>query len=181
MVTVPAFVWRYGPLLRGVILGVAVGGFLGALAWIDSGLFLVGVIAFVILFVFYGGWMSRRMARQWPSAARLSGSEREQVATAARGGLPIEDADLLPALIDYRNGLHDAADTSRWFRWVIWFVLVVAVCTAVYDGLFGSWGNLVVSAVYLVMLLVEVFWWPKRLQQLLVNSDRAVDMAKSSD
>ena len=49
MVTVPAFVWRYGPILRGVLLGVAVGGVLGALAWIDSGFLVIGLIAFVVL------------------------------------------------------------------------------------------------------------------------------------
>ena len=181
MVTVPAFVWRYGPLLRGVILGLAVGGFLGALAWLDSGLLLGGVIAFVVLFVMYGGWMSRRMTRQWPTAAQITGSEREQVARAARSGLRIDNAALVPALSDYRNGLHDAAQDSRWFRYVIWFVLVVSVASTVYDGVFGSWGNLIVSAIYLVMLLAEMFWWPKRLQQLLDNADRAVDLAETSD
>jgi hypothetical protein len=31
-----------------------------------------------------------------------------------------------------------------------------------------------VSAIYLVMLVLEVFWWPKRQQQVLANADRAV-------
>jgi len=181
MVTVPAFVWRYGPLLRGILLGVGVGGFLAALAWIDSGLLLAGVMAFVILFVFYGGWMSRRMTRHWPSAAQLTGPERERVADAARSGSRIDDARLVPALTDYRNGLHEAAENSRPLRWVIWFVLVVSIVTAVFDGISGSWGNLIVSVIYLVMLIFEVFWWPKRREQLLANADRAVDLAHSSD
>src|SRR5262245_33972398 len=150
MVTVPAFVWRYGPLLRGVVLGVAVGGCLGVLAWIDSGVVYVGLIAFTALFLFYGGWMSRRMALLWPDAAQLSGPEREQVVRAARAGTSIDNAALLPALTAYRDGLHEAAETSRWFRWVIWFVLAVSVASAVYDGIFGSWGNLAVSVIYLV-------------------------------
>ena len=181
MVTVPAFVWRFGPVLRGLLLGVGVGSFLGALAWIDSGVLYVGIIAFVALFVVYGGWMARRMSRQWPSAATLSGPDRERVARAARTGLRVDDPALVPALTDYRDGLHDAAHQSRWFRWLIWFILAVAVATAVYDGIFGSWGNLIVSAIYLVMLLFEMFWWPKRLRRLLANADRAVDVATASD
>ena len=79
MVTVPAFVWRFGPVLRGLILGAGVGGFLGALAWLDSGFLFAGLIAFAALLLFYGGWMSRRMTRHWPSAAQLTGPERERV------------------------------------------------------------------------------------------------------
>ncbi len=178
MVTVPALVWRYGPFLRGVILGFVVGGFLGALAWLDSGLLIGGLIAFVILFLFYGVWMARRMVRYWPSAKQLTGAEREQVASAARRGLRIDDARLVPALVDYRNGLHESAEKAAPFRWLIPLVLIVSVATAAYDAIFGSWGNVIVSAIYLVMLLLEVFWWSKRQKQLLANADRAADTAR---
>jgi hypothetical protein len=177
MVTVPALVWRYGPLLRGLIVGMGLGGFLGALAWLDSGFAMAGVIAFVAILLFYGGWMSRRMTRHWPSAAQLTGLERERVVSAARSGLRIDDPQLVPALTDYCNGLHNAAEESKPFRWVLWFVLVVAIGTAVWDGVFGSWGNLVVSVIYLLMLVGEVFWWPKRRAQLLGNADRAVELS----
>ena len=125
--------------------------------------------------------MSRRMTRHWPSAAQLSGSERERVVSAARSGVRIDDQRLVPALTDYRNGLHEAAEESKPFRWVLWFVLVVAVGTAIWDGVFGSWGNLIVSVIYLAMLVGEVLWWPKRREQLLANADRAVDLANTSD
>lgn len=179
MVTVPAFVWRYGPLVRGVILGVAAGAFLGALAWLDSGFLLAGLVAFVVLAVFYGVWMARQMARHWPSANELSGPEREKVAHAARAAERIDDARLAQPLIDYRNGLHEAAEKAKPFRWVVWFVLVVAVGSALWDTAFGSWGNAIASAIYLVMLAVEVLWWPKRQRQLLANADRAAEMANS--
>lgn len=178
MVTVPAWVWRFGPWARGLILGVSVGGFLGALAWIDSGFLFVGITAFVVLFVFYGGWMARRMTRHWPGAAQLTAPERERVANAARHGEPVDDAQLVPALSEYRDGLHLAAEEAKPLRWVIWFVLVVAVGTAAFDGIFGSWGNLIVSAIYLVMLIAEMFWWPKRQNQLLANADRAVEITR---
>lgn len=41
MVTVPAFVWQGGFIRRALVIGGAVGLFLGALAWLDSG-FLLG-------------------------------------------------------------------------------------------------------------------------------------------
>ncbi len=181
MVTVPAFVWRYGPLLRGVILGVAVGGVLGVLAWIDSGFPFVGLIAFAALFIFYGGFMARRMTRCWPSAASLSGRDRERVADAARRGLCIDDPQLVPALTDYRNGLQVAAENAKPLRWVIGAVLVASVFSAGYDAVYGSRGNLIVSLIYLVMLGFELFWWPNRQARILANADHAVDVAKVSD
>ncbi|WP_123026399.1 hypothetical protein [Mycolicibacterium stellerae] len=177
MVTVPALVWRYGPVLRGVILGGAVGAFLGALAWLDSGFLVIGLVVFVVLCALYGLLMSRRMARHWPTATQLTGPQREQVARAARQGERLEDPALAQALSDYRNGMHVAAEETRLFRWLVLVVLVVAVATAVWDAAFGSWGNAVVSAIYLVLLVLEVFWWPKRQRQLLTNADRAVEMA----
>jgi hypothetical protein len=180
MVTVPAFAWRYGPILRGVVVGVGVGAFLGALAWLDAGLVLAGLVVFVMLSLFYGWWMSRRMTRYWPSAGHLVGSERERVARAARTGGAIDDARLAPALADYRDGLHRAAEDARPLRWLLWFVLIVAIAAAVWDATSGSWGNTIVSVVYLAMLVLEVFWWPGKQRQLLGNADRAVDMAQET-
>ena len=181
MVTVPAFVWRYGPILRGLLLGIGVGAVLGALAWLDSGFLLAGLMAFATLCVFYGVWMARRMVRYWPGAKQLSGPEREQVARAARGGGRIDDPRLAPALVEYRNGLHEAAEKARPFRWVVWVVLVVAVGTAAWDAAFGSWGNAIASAIYLAMLFLEMFWWPKRQRKLLSNADLAAEMAGAVD
>jgi hypothetical protein len=180
MVTVPAFVWRYGPFLRGVLLGIAVGAFLGALAWLDSGFLVTGLIVFVMLSVFYGLWMSRRMARRWPVAKQLTGPNRERVARAARRGERIDDPALAPALTSYRNGLHEAAEGNKLLRWLVWFVLIVSVGMALWDAAFGSWGNAIVSAVYLVLLVLEVFWWPKRQRQLLANADWAAVMAREA-
>jgi hypothetical protein len=52
MVTVPAFVWRGGFLSRALTVGGAVGIALGAMAWLDSGFLLSGVIVLVIIGVF---------------------------------------------------------------------------------------------------------------------------------
>jgi hypothetical protein len=164
-------------LRRAVTLGVAIGIFLGALAWIDSGTLLGGVIALVITGVVYGIVMRRRMTRCWPGAKELTGDDRVTVVRAARSGERIGDARLAQAVIDYSRGIHEAAEKGRFFRWFLVFILAVAVGTAVWDAVYGSWGNAVASVIYLVLLLFELFWWPKRLEQLLANTDRAAGIA----
>ncbi len=148
------------------------------MSWLDSGFLLSGVIVLVIIGVFYGIWMPRRMARYWPGAKQLSGDDRVTVVRTARRGQRIDDARLAQAVIDYSSGLHAAAETARPFRWLLMFVLVVAVGTAAWDAVYGSWGNAAASAIYLVLLLIELFWWHKRQQQLLANADRAAEIAQ---
>jgi hypothetical protein len=181
VVTVPAFVWRGGSLRRALTVGGALGIGLGALAWIDSGILLGGVITLVITGVFYGIWMHRRMARYWPGAKQLSGEDRVTVVRNARRGERIGDARLAQAVIDYSHGMRAAAEQGRPFRWLVPLVLVVAVGTAVWDAVFGSWGNAVASGIYLVLLLIELFWWPKRREALLANADGAAEMARQSE
>jgi hypothetical protein len=177
MVTVPAFVWRGGSFSRGLTIGSVVGICLGALAWIDSGFWLSGVIVLVIIGVFYGTWMSRRMARYWPGAKQLAGEDRVTVVRTARRGERIGDPRLAQAVADYGQALHAAVEDARPFRWLVPLVLVVAVGTAVWDAVYGAWGNVVASCIYFVALLVELFWWPKRRGELLANADRASEMA----
>jgi hypothetical protein len=146
------------------------------MAWLDSGFLLSGVIVLVVVGAFYGIWMARRMARYWPAAKQLSGDERVTVARTARRGERIGDARLAQAIVDYSSGLHAAAERARPFRWLIPIVLVVSVGTAAWDAVYGSWGNAIASGIYLVLLAIEVFWWPKRQAQLLSNADRAADI-----
>jgi O-antigen/teichoic acid export membrane protein len=180
VVTVPALVWRGGSFRRALTVGAGLGIGLGALAWIDSGFLLGGIITLVITGVFYGIWMHRRMARYWPGAKDLTGEERVTVARTARRGGRIDDRRLAPAVVDYSSGMRAAAEQARPFRWLVLLVLVVAVGTAVWDAAFGSWGNAVASGIYLVVLLLELFWWPKRRAQLLANADRAETMARET-
>jgi hypothetical protein len=177
MVSMPAFVWRGGAFSRAFTVGGAVGIALGAMAWLDSGFLLSGVIVFVIVGVFFGIWMARRMARYWPGAKQLGGDERVTVVRTARRGERIGDVRLAPGVIDYSRGMHAAAENARPFRWLLIFVLVVAVGTAMWDAVFGSWGNAAASAIYLLLLVLELFWWPKRQAQLLTNAERAADIA----
>lgn len=173
MITVPAFVWRSGFAGRALIVGAGVGLVLGALAWLDSGFWVSGVLVLVIVGTFYGIWMARRMARYWPMSTQLTGVDRVAIVRAARAGRRIEDPRLLDAARDYGRGVHEAAETARPFRWLLPLVLVVALASALWDAVFGSVGNAVVSVIYLAALAVELSWWPSRQARLLANVDRA--------
>jgi hypothetical protein len=148
------------------------------MAWLDSGFLLSGVIVLVIVGVFYGISMARRMPRYWPGAKQLGGDDRVTVVRTARRGERVGDARLARAVVDYSSGMHAAAENARPWRWLLVCVLVVAVGTAVWDAVFGSWGNAAMSAIYLVLLFIELFWWPKRQQQLLADAGRAADIAQ---
>ena len=178
MVTVPAFVWRGGSLRRAVILGAGIGLPLAVLSWIDSGLLLSAIIVLIATGLIYGIWLTRRMARYWPGAKQLSGDERMTVARTARRGERIGDPRLAQPVIDYSKGMRAAAEQARPFRWVLPLVLVVAVATTAWDAVYGSWGNAIVSVIYLAAMSVEMFWWPKRRDELLANGDRAADIAE---
>jgi hypothetical protein len=177
VVTVPAFVWRGGFFRRALIIGAFLGLVLGAMAWIDSGLLLAGILTVIITGLIYGIWIPRRMARYWPGAKQLSGEDRVTVARTARRGERIGDPRLAPAVIEYSRGMHAAAQQAKPFRWVVPLILIVSVATALWDSIFGTWGNAIASAIYLVAFLVELFWWPKRRDELLSNGDRAADIA----
>jgi hypothetical protein len=173
VITIPAFVWRGGFVRRAVTIGGVAGLCFGVMSWLDSGFPVAGAIVFVIVGTFYGIWMARRMTRYWPESANLSGDERVAVVRAARRGERVEDDRLAQPVADYGRGLRAATETPRFLRWSLVFVLIVAVATAVWDSVYGSWGNLVASAIYLVALVLELFWWPKWQDLLLANADRA--------
>lgn len=169
MVTVPAVVWRGGLVRRALLIGGVVGLCLGALAWLDSGFLVSGVIVAVVVGGFYGTWMARRMDRYWPASKTLSGDERVAVARAVRRGAPL-DKGLSEAAVDYARGLCAAAADARPVRWVLPVVLVVALGAAIWDAVFGSWGSAIASVGYLAALSVELFWWPRRQTQLLARA-----------
>lgn len=180
MITIPAPVWRGDSAVRALTVGPVVGLCLGGLAWLDSGFWLSGIAVFVVVGTLYGVVMARRMARYWPGARDLTGEQRVAVAQAVRRGAEVDGARLSQPVIDYRDGLHAAAETGWWIRWLLIFVLVVAVGTAAWDWQYGSWGNAIASVIYLAALLVEIFWMPKYQTRLLANADRAAALARKT-
>jgi hypothetical protein len=170
--------WRMSSVYRGLTIGLCGGLFFGGLAWLDSGL-LAAAIVFVVLGLSAGVWVPRRMTKYWPGSNDLTGDQRVAVARAVRDGTASGDSALQQPVLDYSSGLHAAAEkNTRFLRWVLIFVLVVAIVTAVWDAVSGSWGSAVASAVYLVLAVLEVFWWPRWLKRLLDNADRAAALAR---
>lgn len=163
------------------MVGVSAGLFFGFLAWLDSGMLWAAVIVVVVLGVGAGIWMPRRMARYWPGSLQLSGTQRVEVVQAARRGTAVSAAALAPAVGDYARGMHAAAERGIRWRWLIALLLLVAVGTALWDAVNGSLGNTVASVIYLVLLILEVFWWPTRQARLLANADRAAALAAQVD
>lgn len=151
--------------------------FFGALALLDSGILLVAAIVFVVLGTGSGIWMARRMARYWPGAGGLTGAERVMVVRAARRGELVGDLRLAQSVADYSLGLHAAAE-KRAHRWLVWFVLAVAAVSALWDAVSGSTRDAVASCVYIALLVIELFWWPKRQAQLLSNAAQAAETAR---
>jgi hypothetical protein len=172
VVTIPAFVWRPGALGRALLIGSGMGLCVGALAWLDSGVAAVGLVVMVAVGMFYGVWMTRRMARYWPEARELGGAERVAVARAVRRGERVATG-LAGSAASYARGLRAAAEHGRHWRRLLIIVLAVAAATPVWDAAVGSWGNAVASGIYLAALLGEVFWWPGRCEKLLGNAERA--------
>lgn len=170
--------WRGGFFRRALIIGGFLGIVLGVMAWLDSGLLLAGILTVVITGLIYGIWIPRRMKRYWPGAEQLSGEDRVTVASTARRGEHIGDSRLAQPVIDYSAGMHAAAEQAKPYRWVLPLILVVSIATALWDSFFGTWGNAIVSVIYLVALLIEQFWWPKKRDGLLANGDRAAEMAR---
>lgn len=163
----PAPVWRGGFARRALLIGGAVGSCLGVLAWLDSGSAIGGLVVMIVVGMSYGTWMARRMNRYWPQAQTLSGDDRVAVVRAVRrGDLPVDAA----AGAQYARALADAARDARPLRPLLALVLVVALGTAVWDAVYGSWGSAVASAIYLAALVIELFWWPRRRTQLLIRA-----------
>jgi hypothetical protein len=126
-----------GAAARAVCVGVPVGVFLAALVFAESGLMLGAVVAFVVISVFYGIVMARRMSQFWPAAKDLSGGDRVAVARAARRGRDIHDARLAAAAIEYGGGLRAVrAQARRWQR-VVWLGAASSLVLAVLDSISG--------------------------------------------
>ncbi|MCK0175205.1 hypothetical protein [Mycolicibacterium sp. F2034L] len=179
MVAAWATVWRGGRAVRCLLLGVVIGLFLGALAVLDSGVPLVGVIVAVVTGAVLGPFTEARMRHYWPGADAFTGAERVRIVRAARRGYPVDGDRLAGGVIDYSAGLRAAAEKSQTYRWVLWLVLAVALGVAVLDAATGSIRDTVASCVYLGLLAIELFWWPTRRRELLLNSALATALASA--
>ncbi|MBV8964900.1 MAG: hypothetical protein JO191_01855 [Mycobacteriaceae bacterium] len=176
MIAVPAWVWRFGAVVRTLIVGPAVGLVLGLLALLGANSLPAGLIAMVIVTLFYIAFIARRIARFWPGAKKLSGSDRVTVVGAVRSGGEVGQSRLAPAVIEYSRALQDAAERRMW-RWVIALLGVAALGIAVFDTMTATVGEAAVSWLYFAFFPVEAWWWPRRRRRLLANAQRAQELA----
>jgi hypothetical protein len=172
MFLIPAWAWRGGAFQRAVCVGVPVGVFLAALVFAESGLMLGAVVTFVVISIFYGIVMARRMSQFWPAAKDLNGVDRVAVVRAARGGQDIGDARLAPAAIEYGDGLREAREQARRWQWMVWLGAAAVLVLAVLDSISGQPRTASVSWLFVVFFAVEIFWWPRAQDRLLVNAER---------
>lgn len=178
MVVIPAWVWRGGAVFRAVIVGFSVGTFFGALGWAESGS-VAALLALGVLGPFaFGIPITRRMARLWPGATKLSGAERVAVVRTTRRGQMIDEAHLADAVIEYGSGLRQAQEQTRQYRWVIPLVAVLSLILAVTDSFFGSMRLALVSWLWVAIVMAELVWWPRKQVDLSSKVERAEMLAR---
>jgi uncharacterized membrane protein len=178
VLAVPAWVWRFPPFVRALIVGLAFGVVLGILAMISANSVLSGTVAIVVITLIFAPLMARRMSKFWPGAKELSGVDRVAVARAARGGRDIGDPRLAPAVIEYIRGLHSAREHVLLARWLIILLAVVTLGVAIADTIFSPPGEAVVSWLYFAFFPVELLWWPRIAARLVANAERAEEAAR---
>jgi hypothetical protein len=178
MLLVPAWAWRGGLIYRAVCVGIPVGIFLAALVFAESGVLLGALVAFVVISVFNGIVMARRMGKAWPAANGLSPGDRVAVSAATRRGRPIDEARLAPAAIAYVAVLREARDQSRRFQWVIWSCAAAVLALAVFDTYAATPRVAAVSWLFVAFFAFEIFLWPRVQDRLLANADRTEQSAR---
>jgi hypothetical protein len=178
VVVIPAWVWRGGPVFRIVFVGLAVGVFFGALGFAESGS-VAALVALVALGPFvFGIPTARRMARFWPGAKMLSGEDRVAVVWATRRGHNVDETSRAHAVIEYGSGLREAHDQARRYRWVVPFVAALSLMLALTDSFFGAIRLALVSWLWVAIIIVELWWWPRKRGALLSNAGRAETLAR---
>ncbi|MEV5876242.1 hypothetical protein AB0L75_18810 [Streptomyces sp. NPDC052101] len=178
MILVPGWMWRLGSVSRGVGAGLAAGVFFGAFVLVEAGSWAGAVVVFVVLSLFYGIRVARRMEGIWPAAMGMSGADRAAVVRATRRGEAIDDPRLAPSVVAYARALRRAAEEDGLRRWVVLLVTALAVALAVYDTVRSSTGETIASWLVVVLLLADLMWWPRSRTRLLARVDRAEASAR---
>ncbi|MEU6670404.1 hypothetical protein [Streptomyces sp. NPDC046727] len=76
MMLVPGRLWRRGTVSRAVGAGLAADAFFAAFVLVESGSWTGAVVVFVVLSLFYGRRVARRMDSIWPAAKGMNGADR---------------------------------------------------------------------------------------------------------
>jgi hypothetical protein len=162
---------------RALGAGLAAGVFFGAFVLVESGSGAGALVVFVVLSLFYGIRVARRMGRLWPAARHLNAADRAAVVRATRRGEAIGDPRLAPSVAEYADALRRGAEEDLARRWITVLGTVLAVALAVYDTLTDAGGEMIASWLVVVLFLADLLWWPRRRARLLARSGRAAAAA----
>ncbi|MES4892373.1 hypothetical protein [Streptomyces sp. NPDC096012] len=173
MILVPWWLWARGPVVRALGAGLAAGVFFGAFVLVESGSWAGALVVLVVLGLFYGVRVARRMAGLWPAARHMNSADRAAVVRATRRGEAVGDPRLAPSVAQYADALRRGAEEDLARRWIVVLVSVFAVVLAVYDTLMGTRGEMIASWLVVVLFLADLLWWPRRRDRLLARSGRA--------
>ncbi|MGV4981774.1 hypothetical protein ACVB8X_11900 [Streptomyces sp. NRAIS4] len=178
MILVPGWMWQRGSVGRAAGVGLAAGVFFGAFALVEAQSWAAAMVVFVVLSLFYGTRVARRMDRIWPAAKGMNGADRAAVVRATRRGEAVDDPRLAPLVVEYAGALRRTAEEDRLRRWVVLLVTAFAVALAVYDTVLGSTGETIASWLVVVVFLGDLMWWPRSRDRLLAHADRAEASAR---
>ncbi|MFJ7149173.1 hypothetical protein ACIQVT_13380 [Streptomyces sp. NPDC100445] len=178
MILVPGWLWRSGPVGRGVGAGLGVGALSAAFVLVEAGSWPAAAVVLVVLGPFYGIRVARRMGRLWPGGARLGRAERAAAVRATRRGEAVAGSGTASSVVGYAGALRRAAEEDRLRRWVVVLVTGLALALAVYDTLRGTTGELVASWLVVALCAADLVVWPRRRAWLLARAGRAEAAAR---
>lgn len=174
----PDWAWRGGPAWRAVSVGLPVGICLGALVLAESGSWLAGALAVVVLSPLYGVRSARRMTRFWPGARELAAADRVAVVRAARRGERVGEPGLALGVVEYGAGLREAREEARLSQRLVVLFAGLALAVALIDSFTQPLRTALVSWLIVAVLLLELAWWPQKRDHLLANAERAERSAR---
>jgi Flp pilus assembly protein TadB len=161
-----------------VSVGLPVGICLGTLVVAESGSWLAGASAILVLSPLYGVRAARRMTRLWPGAADVAGADRVAAVRAARRGERIAERRLAPAVLEYADALRKAREEARLSRRLVVLLAGLALAVALIDSFTEPLRGVLVSWLVFALLILELAWWPRRQRQLMANVERAESGAR---
>ncbi|MET8582631.1 hypothetical protein ABZX39_17350 [Streptomyces collinus] len=179
MVLVPGWVWRQGPVRRGLCVGLAAGVFFAAFVAVESGAWPAAAVVLLVLGPLYGVRAARRMGRAWPVGAALAPADRARVVRATRGGESVGDVRLAPAVLEYAGALRVLREEDRTRWWLMPLVAVVSLALAVYDTVAGPARQALVSWLVVALVALELTWSPVWKERLLARVARAEEAARA--
>ncbi|MEV8047237.1 hypothetical protein AB0P02_25860 [Streptomyces griseoluteus] len=165
---------------RALGAGLAAGVFFGLFVLVESGAWAAAVVVFLVLTPLHGVRVARRMSRVWPTGADLDPADRAAVVRATRSGT-VPDPRLAPDVLRYAEALRLTAERDRIRQWVMVLVAVVSLALAGYDTTAGTARQALVSWLVVVLVVLDLVWWPRRRDRLMARVEGAEAAARAPE